>query len=197
MNFIPIDQYMKKFLTVILLLTFLIAGSASAYVINFKIPSTVESGTSLFIDGTSSIPAGFTTEVVIYKKAQVGNNEVATIPFTIQNEGKWSVSVDTTGWAAGEYTLNIPKNSEYSYGSASNLLRAFTVTADTTPTTPAITPAVTQTAQATQTYMTPDVTVSPEKTPYPTTTPVALWICPAGLFLALLLIRTGFVSKRN
>ncbi|MBN2734377.1 MAG: hypothetical protein JXQ82_05950 [Methanomicrobiaceae archaeon] len=185
---------MKRTIAITLLLIGLV-GISSGYVINFESPSSVESGSVLLISGTSTLPAGFTGEIVFYKKAQVGNNEVLRTPFTIQNGGLWSVNVDTTGWAAGEYTLNIPTNSEYSYGSSSTLLKAFTVTA--AQTTVPTSPVMTQTEQQTQMQQTTVPTSSPAKTPSPTTAPVALWICPLGLLLSILLIRTGFVSKEN
>jgi hypothetical protein len=179
---------LKKVMVFAIMVLFLIQA-ASAYIINFDAPSTVESGSVFTISGTSTLPAGFTTQIEFYKKAQVGNNEVADLTFTIQDGGVWSVEVDTSGWQAGEYTMSIPKNSEYSYGSSSTLMKMFTVTEN---------PA----AKDTATEATADKTASSsaEQTsaaPVPTTTPVSLWICPLGIFAALILIKSNFLSGKK
>lgn len=169
---------MKRILTCLLCL-FLLAGGASAYMISFETPATVESGTVLYITGTSTLPAGFSTEMDIFRKAPVGNKEVATVPFTIQDGGEWHIEVDTAGWTDGTYTMSIPANSEYSYGSSSTLLRIFTVTGN--PPTKIPTTAPTQAATAVQTEV-----PQTEATPVPTqSSPAALWICIAGVFGAL------------
>jgi len=172
---------MKRILTGLLCL-FLLAGGASAYMIGFEAPMTVESGTPLYIDGTSTLPAGFSTEMNFFRKASVGNKEVATVPFTIQDGGDWHIEVDTTGWTDGTYTMSIPANSEYSYGSSSTLLRTFTVTGN--PPTKIPTTAPTQAATAVQTEV-----PQTEATPVPTqSSPAAIWICIAGAAVAMVIV---------
>ena len=167
---------MKRIIAAIFCI-FLLAGFASAYVINFEAPKTVESGSLLVITGTSTLPAGFSTQMEFFRKAIIGNKEVATVPFTIQDEGYWQIEVDTSGWTDGEYTMSIPPNSEYSYGGSSNLLHAFSVTGN--PPTKIPTTAPTEAATA------PQETSSTETAPQMTSTPVPVWIVVTGLLGAL------------
>lgn len=174
---------MKKIISGLLCI-FLLTGCASAYVINFEAPATVESGTALYITGTSTLPAGFSTEMQFFRKASIGNKEVATVPFTIQDGGEWHIEVDTTGWTDGEYTMSIPANSEYSYGGSSDLLHPFTVTGN--PPTKIPTTAPTQAATTVQTEI-------PETgaTPLSTQSPVPVWMCIAGLLAAVVIAGKG------
>ena len=195
------------FITVITIL--ITAGTASAYVINFEMPSTVQSGELLVISGTSTLPSGFSTGIEFYKKIQTGNKKVATVPFTILNDGLWSVYIDTTGWLPGEYTMSIQKSSEYSYGSSSTIYKAFTVTEGKI--TPEATAAVTDRATVPKSTAaenipstgTPGVTdenpENPATTQIPnqasaertaTGTPLPLWIPALALVTALFLIKT-------
>lgn len=165
----------------------LLAGYASAYVINFEAPSTVESGSVIYITGTSTLPAGFSSEMIFYKKAPVGNNEIARIPFIIQEDGSWFVQADTAGWKAGEYTMSIPANSQYSYGSSSTTLRAFTVTGGPAATS-------TMTVQPTETMtISPEITGSPGTgtIPQPTKAPFSFITSIAAATLGLF-----YCSKR-
>ena len=187
--FFPVVLCMLKKVMVFAIMVLFLVQAVSAYLINFESPSIVESDSAFTITGTSTLPAGFTTKIEFYKKAQVGNNKVAEKSFTIQDGGVWLIDVDTSGWQAGEYTMSIPKNSEYSYGSSSTLMKMFTVTEN-----PAVVKAATEAAA--------DKTASPsaEQTsaaPVPTTTPVSLWICPLGIFASLILIKSNFLSGKK
>ncbi len=177
---------LKKIYLSIFLLAFM-AASAQAYIINFEAHSSVESGESFTISGTSTLPAGFTSEIEFYKKAQVGNNKVAEMPFTIQDGGVWSVEVNTEGWQAGEYTMSIPRNAEYSFGSSSNLLKIFTVTKSAEKTA-AASPEITQTTVPLNGDATGDVS-APQNTPQTTSASLGLWIYPAGLIAVFLMER--------
>lgn len=180
---------LKKVIVFAVMILFLVAA-ASAYVINFESPSNVESDSSFVITGTSTLPAGFTSSIEFYKKAQVGNNKVAEESFTIQDGGLWSVYVDTSGWQAGVYTMSISKNSEYSYGSSSTLLKTFTVTENLSA----------GKGEAAETAATAEKTALPEldNTEVPeassaavsgtASTPVSLWICLLGIFGAFLIV---------
>jgi hypothetical protein len=171
-----------KRIIIALLCLFLLAGGVSAYQINFEAPSTVESGTVLYVTGTSTLPEGFSTVMEFYKKASVGNNKIATAPFTIQEDGNWYIEVDTSGWTDGVYTMNIPANAQYSYGGSSNTLKSFTVTGN---------PATKTTTTAPTEALTKDNTEIPQtaSTPIQTQSPVPAWICITGLLFALMLVR--------
>ncbi|UUX93122.1 hypothetical protein [Methanoplanus endosymbiosus] len=198
-----------KTIAAILLLIFLAAGSASAYIINFDMPATVQSGETLIISGTGTLPAGFSTGMEFYTKIQTGNKKVATVPFTIQNDGLWSAEVDTTGWLPGIYTVTILKNSEYSYGSSSTLQKSFTVTKSTTANTesktataPTDITSVTEstTTARTETGAVTESTAAPENIPAASTaeagaatpkgTPLPLWIPALALCTAVFRIKT-------
>ncbi|WP_048145918.1 hypothetical protein [Methanoplanus limicola] len=52
----------------ILLIPLITAGTAPAYIINFKMPSAVQSGETPAISKTGPLPAGFTTGIKILHK---------------------------------------------------------------------------------------------------------------------------------
>jgi len=218
------SRHIIKIIPAVLLITvitvFITAGSASAYVINFEMPSTVQSGNLLVISGTGTLPAGFTTGMEFYRKIQTGNKKVATVPFTILDGGIWTVYIDTTGWPPGIYTVTILKNSEYSYGSSSTLQKVFTVTENTTGTITENTAAVTESTttptaatdtesktapEATETAAVTESTAAPENIPAashtgagattattagPKGTPLPLWISALALSIAVFRIKT-------
>lgn len=171
---------MKRIITSLLCLFLLVSGT-SAYMISFEAPSTVESGTTLYVSGTSTLPEGFSTVMEFYKKAPVGNNKVATVPFTIQEDGDWYLEIDTSGWTDGVYTMNIPANSQYSYGGSSDTLKTFTVTGNPATKTITATPTETTTEEATE-------TIETESTPVQTQSPLPAWICIAGVLVSLLIL---------
>lgn len=149
------------------LLTAAAVGSVSAYVINFEAPSEISSGDSFVLSGTSTLPEGFSSEVVVFKKAQVGNKQVGKFPFTINADQTWEVVIDTAGWEAGTYNLEIENDPDYSYGGSSDIAFTFTVTEAKVPAQPASSqPAATQ-----------------SQTPAPAakTSPVAVWTALLGL----------------
>jgi hypothetical protein len=109
---------MKKIALLLLCSCILIAG-ASAYIITLSAPKTINAGAPLVVNGTSTLPPGFSTEVTL---SLVGSSTtLSQKQFTIQEDGSFSVTFDTTSLEQGNYRLEIPKNSEYSYGSGSTL----------------------------------------------------------------------------
>ena len=171
---------MKKIITSLLCLFLLVSG-ASAYLINFEAPSTIESGTTLYVSGTSTLPEGFSTVMEFYKKAPVGNNKVATVPFTIQEGGNWYLEIDTSGWTDGDYTMSIPANSQYSYGSSSNTLKAFTVTGNRPQRS-------SQPHPLKQRLKKPLKPSRPNRHQCKTQSPLPAWICIAGVLISLLIL---------
>ena len=173
------------------LLTAAAVGSVSAYVINFEAPSEISSGDSFVLSGTSTLPEGFSGEVIVYKKAQVGNKRVGSFPFVIGGDGTWTLIIDTAGWDAGLYNLDLkmPENSDYSLGGSSDLAFTFTVTepkvaattsSQSTASTPEQTSAVTS-APTTATGSQPAATVSTTPAPAAKTSPAAVWTAILGL----------------
>lgn len=170
------------------MLTAAAVGSVSAYVINFEAPSEISSGDSFVLSGTSTLPEGFSSEVVVFKKAQVGNKQVGKFPFTIGADGIWTLKIDTAGWEPGTYSLEVQKDPDYSYGGSSDIAFTFTVaesavqpeqtpsdatTATSVTTTGSTEQAVTQSAQTSPSTPTP--------APAAKTSPVAVWTALIGL----------------
>lgn len=172
------------------LLTAAAVGSVSAYVINFEAPSEISSGDSFVLSGTSTLPEGFSSEVVVFKKAQVGNKQVGKFPFTIGADGIWTLKIDTAGWEPGTYSLEVQKDPDYSYGGSSDIAFTFTVAesagqgqpeqtpSDATTATSVTTTGSTEQA-ATQSAQTSPSTPTPA--PAAKTSPVAVWTALLGL----------------
>ena len=190
-----------KFIFAFSLLLFAAAvGTVSAYVINFEAPGEVTSGDEFVLSGTSTLPEGFSSEVVVYKKAQIANKQVGKYPFTIGADKTWKVVIDTTGWDAGTYNLEIEKDPDYSYGGSSDLTFIFTVTepkvkatsAPTSVSTPGQTSAGTS-APATTTGSQPAATASQTPAPAAKTSPAAVWTVLLGL---MAVFAVAFTAKR-
>ena len=190
-----------KFIFAISLLLFAAAvGTVSAYVINFEAPGEVTSGDEFVLSGTSTLPEGFSSEVVVFKKAQIANKQVGKYPFTIDADKTWKVVIDTTGWDAGTYNLEIEKDPDYSYGGSSDLTFIFTVTepkgaaksSSQSTATPGQTSAVTS-APATTTGSQPAATASQTPAPAAKTSPAAVWTVLLGL---MAVFAVAFTAKR-
>ena len=173
------------------LLTAAAVGSVSAYVINFDAPGEISSGDSFVLSGTSTLPEGLSGEVIVYKKAQVGNKRVGSFPFVIGGDGTWTLIIDTAGWEAGLYNLDLkmPENSDYSLGGSSDLAFTFTVNEAKAP---APTATVTSAPVAT-TGSQPAATASPTPAPAAKTSPIAVWTVLLGL---MAVFAVAFASKR-
>jgi hypothetical protein len=109
---------MKKIAFAILALM-LLAGGASAYLINADCPDVVYIGQDLVLHGTSTLPAGFSTDVILYKN-KPAIREIARKTITIQEGGSWTVTFQTSSLAAGEYNLQILEKDGYTYGTYSS-----------------------------------------------------------------------------
>ena len=192
-----------KFIFAFSLLLFAAAvGTVSAYVLNFEAPGEVTSGDEFVLSGTSTLPEGFSSEVVVFKKAQIGNKQVGKFPFTVNADQTWKVVIDTTGWDAGMYNLEIEKDHDYSYGGSSDLTFIFTVTepkgaAKSSSQSPASsTPEQTSTvtsAPATTTGSQPAATASQTPAPAAKTSPAAVWTVLLGL---MAVFAVAFTAKR-
>jgi hypothetical protein len=114
---------MKRIALLLLLIACLVVPG-SAYLINFDSPDTLTAGEPLVLDGSSTLPPGFSTDVVFYKAGR----EIARETITIQGDRSWSATFETTGLAQGQYKLEIEEKSiwvdntyiSYDYGSGSD-----------------------------------------------------------------------------
>ncbi|MDT8357662.1 MAG: hypothetical protein RQ758_04070 [Methanomicrobiaceae archaeon] len=112
----------------------ILVSAGSAYYINFDAPDSLAAGEPLNITGESTLPPGFSTELVLYRLSP-SVREMARETITIQEDGSWSLIIDTTGYAAGRYKFEIAEKAYwedgeyrvYEYGSGSDTLHTFTI----------------------------------------------------------------------
>ena len=116
---------MKRIAYALILLAFIACG-AQAYVINFDMPTELNMGDTLVLEGTSTIPAGNSLEVVLFTQ-DMQKNEVGRYPFTIQSGGVWSVEIPTSRLDAGKYRLEIEDPNNVGLGSSSTTFKLFNV----------------------------------------------------------------------
>lgn len=165
-------QPMKTILNICILAACcaLLTGTAAGYTIAFTVnpPGTLPGG-MVTITGTSTLPAGYTDEAILYREVpNYPPREAGRYPFTITEGGNWGFAIDTTGFLPATYKIQLSKSGEYPYGSSAVLMQTFVVTAPPETPAPATTPAST---------VTPIPTASPEETapstsvPTPTSSP--------------------------
>ncbi|MDE4908385.1 hypothetical protein L0665_07140 [Methanogenium marinum] len=149
----------------------LLTGTAAGYTIAFTVtpPETMPGG-MVTITGTSSIPAGYADEAVLYREVpNYPPKDAGRYPFTITEGGNWGFTIDTTGFLPSTYKIQLSKSADYPYGSSAVLMQTFVVTAppETPPSvaTPAPTPMATTPPEEIPTLIIP---------PEPTTSPVSM-----------------------
>ncbi|UUX92350.1 hypothetical protein [Methanoplanus endosymbiosus] len=116
---------MKKICWILLIAAAAIC-TGSAYVMNYDMPATVYEGDMIIAEGTSTLPAGITMELVLYSNSN-SIIEVDRQSFVIQEGGDWSVSFDTTGLKTGQYKLEVPKGYKEDLGGSSDITKIFTI----------------------------------------------------------------------
>jgi hypothetical protein len=107
---------MKK-IALILLCSIILIGGASAYIITLSAPKIVYAGETLTVNGTSNLPPGFSSTVGLSKVKASGY--VAEKQFTVQADGSFSLSFDTSSLEEGTYRLEVFESNEYTYGTSS------------------------------------------------------------------------------
>jgi hypothetical protein len=121
---------MKK-IACLLIIALAMAVPSSAYLINCDCPDELYVGEPLEISGTSNLPAGFTTDIVLYR----GPKMIERKSFTIQDGGDWSVAFETEGLQEGVYKIEIEEKAQYidheyvqyEFGSSSDTLNVVTI----------------------------------------------------------------------
>lgn len=155
---------------IVMLCCALLAGSAAGYTIAFTVtPAETFAGETVTITGTSTIPAGYTDEAILYREVpNFPSKEVGRYSFTTTEGGAWGFSIDTTGFAPATYKVQLPKSGEYPYGSSAVLMQTFTLAP--LPGTPESSSTTVETLLPTP-VSTPAETPDPQESPVPTTTP--------------------------
>ncbi len=107
---------MKK-IALLLLCSAILIGGASAYIITLSAPKIIHAGEPLIVNGTSNLPPGFSTELGLSKTKISGY--ISQKQFTIQEDGSFSLSFDTSTLKEGIYRVEVLENDQYAYGSSS------------------------------------------------------------------------------
>jgi len=116
---------MKKICWILLIAAAAIC-TGSAYIMNYDMPTTVYQGDTIIIEGTGTLPAGITMELVLYSNDNT-IKEIDRQSFVVQKGGEWSVSFDTTGLKPGQYKLEVPKGYVENLGGSSDITKIFTI----------------------------------------------------------------------
>jgi len=115
-----IDRIIMKKIACILILVLALIGTGSAYIIKCDCPDMVAIGEPLDIKGTSTLNAGLSYDVSLYRNKPsimfIGKKTI-----TIQDSGYWSVYFSTDGLEPGQYKLEVGgKENADDFGSGSD-----------------------------------------------------------------------------
>jgi hypothetical protein len=98
---------MKKIVLIILLLSLLCAGTASAYYLNLSCPDSLQAGLTLKCSVDSTLPAGTSFNLVFYQSMYTAT-PLDSLPVTIQeNHATQYKLFDTRGLKGGQYKVEI------------------------------------------------------------------------------------------
>lgn len=115
---------MIRRLLLLLCLASLLTAGATAYIVTIDVPRTLSVGDPIVVNGTSTLPVGFTTEVILYQ----GMEERARTPVVVQPDRTFSVVFQTTGLGRGDYKVELERQRDPSvYGTASVTARPVTL----------------------------------------------------------------------
>ena len=107
---------------VLLIASVCLTGLVSAYEISISAPSRLQVGLPLVINGTSTLPAGISVDIVLYR-SDYTTEEIARHTVTIQGDKEFNVVFDTKGLQKGQYKVEVPEIGSYSYLGGSTTLR--------------------------------------------------------------------------
>ncbi|WP_319642364.1 hypothetical protein [Methanovulcanius yangii] len=117
---------MKRIVCVTVLLLLCI-GSAAAYEIKCDCPQEVYRGQVIELDGTSTLPPGYSTWLTLYEVQPLAR-QLGQVTIVIQQGGVWNAEIPTAGLEAGTYKFEIYENVEnYPYSSSSDTTVLFKV----------------------------------------------------------------------
>ncbi len=107
---------------ILLIASVCLTGLVSAYEISISAPSRLQVGLPLVINGTSTLPAGISVDIVLYR-SDYTTEEIARHTVTIQGDKEFNVVFDTKGLQKGQYKVEVPEIGSYSYLGGSTTLR--------------------------------------------------------------------------
>jgi hypothetical protein len=99
-----------------------LTGLVSAYEISISAPTRLQVGLPLVVNGTSTLPAGISVDIVLYR-SDYTTEEIARHTVTIQGDKEFNVVFDTKGLQKGQYKVEVPEIGSYSYLGGSTTLR--------------------------------------------------------------------------
>ncbi len=115
---------MTRRIFLLLCLCPLLIAAASAYIVTIDAPRTLTAGEPLVVNGTSTLPAGYTHDLVLYS----GPSERARTTIVVQQGGTFSARFDTTGLPTGDYRVELVQPADPGFfGSASVTSRGVTI----------------------------------------------------------------------
>lgn len=101
---------------------FLLAGSAAAYELSIDAPTTIQKGMPLVVNGTSNLPSGISVDVVL-SRSEYTLEEINRTTVTLQATKDFYVIFDTKDLAKGQYKVEVPGISGYSFLGDSTTIR--------------------------------------------------------------------------
>lgn len=87
----------------------LCSGMASAYEIKCACPKEVYRGDIITIEGTSTLPPGYSTAITLYE-VQPMSRQLTSQDLVIQRDGTWSVQLQTLSLEEGTYKFEIEED---------------------------------------------------------------------------------------
>lgn len=115
---------MIRRLLLLLCLASLLTAGATAYIVTIDVPRTLSAGDPIVVNGTSTLPVGFTTNVILYQ----GMEERARTIIVVQPDRTFSATFETADMGAGDYKVELERQRDPSvYGSASVTARPVTL----------------------------------------------------------------------
>lgn len=100
----------------------LCAGIATAYELSITAPSSVQKGMPLVINGSSNLPPAISVDIVL-SRAEYTTEEIGRQTITLQGTKEFSVLFDTKDLAKGQYKVEVPGISGYTFLGDSTTIR--------------------------------------------------------------------------
>ncbi len=125
---------MKRIAWLMLIAAMMLVSTASAAYVAISAPQTVYVGEPLEVTGTTivgglpkpSLNPGFSTEVVLYQ-VKYTKTEIDRKKIVVQEDGSFSATFETSGLAAGTYSIEIIDPTLTTFGSSSTKQRTVTL----------------------------------------------------------------------
>lgn len=117
---------MTRRLLLLLCLCPLLIAAASAYIVTIDAPRTLTAGEPLVVNGTSTLPAGYTHDLVLYG----GWAERARATIVVQPDGTFSARMETAGLITGDYRLELVQPADPGFFGSSSVTSRFVTIVD-------------------------------------------------------------------